>query len=86
MIEIIIDLAKLCNKFSKLGFDGFDYTKVRGYVGGVTIGWKKNKIKVCTIEKHFQFLHVRVNMEDEVDWLLTTVYASPREEGGKELW
>ena len=49
------------------------------------MGWKMNTIKVFTIKMHFQFLHDRVNMDDEVDGLLTTVYASHREERRKNV-
>lgn len=55
------------------------------YACGVAIGWKMNKIKVNTIKKHYQFIYVRVNMEDEVDWMLTAVYAIPGENGGRSF-
>lgn len=50
------------------------------------MGLKMNKMKVFTIKKHFQFLHVRINMEDEVYWLLTTVYESHIKEWRNGLW
>lgn len=39
----------------KLGFDNFDSTEIRGFVGVITMGWDSNKIKVPTVEKHFQY-------------------------------
>lgn len=34
-------------------------------------------------KKHFQFIHVGVQMEYEVDWMFTAVYVNHIEEGRK---
>lgn len=50
------------------------------------MGWKMNKLKITTIKKkHFQFIHVSVQMEYEVDWMFPVVYVNPIEEGRKKF-
>lgn len=44
ILETRTDLGKICKKFAIKGFDCFDYTDVRGFVGGITMGWKMDKI------------------------------------------
>lgn len=36
--------------------------------------------------KEFQFVHIKVNSQNNGSWMLTAVYASPSEVGRKNLW
>lgn len=47
-----------------MGFDGFEFTDVRGYVADIAMGRRVHKIKLTIITKHFQFVHVKVKMEN----------------------
>lgn len=38
------------------------------------------------LRKIFQFIHAKIKLGDEVEWMFSTVYASPREEGRREMW
>ncbi|CAK8542184.1 unnamed protein product [Lathyrus sativus] len=84
-METRIDPSKLCKKFISLGFDGCKFTEVRGYVGRISMGWMTSKIGVEILKNHFQFIHAKIKIGDEVYWLLTTVYVSPIEDGKREL-
>lgn len=53
VLETKIDLAKLCKKFNQLGFDGYKYTDVRGFLGGTDIAWKQEKMTITIKHKHF---------------------------------
>lgn len=46
VMETRVDPNKLLKQFNKMSFDGFEYTDVRGYAGGIAMGLKMNKIKL----------------------------------------
>ncbi|CAJ2669285.1 unnamed protein product [Trifolium pratense] len=48
--------------------------------------WNRLDIKVHLIKTNFHFLHVQVKEKDVDPWLLTVVYASPRENERSETW
>ena len=50
MMETRIDPTKLFKKFIKLDFEGFDYTEVKGFVGGIAMGGKKIRFKFKSFE------------------------------------
>lgn len=50
------------------------------------MGWKTSKLKMDVLRKIFQFIHAKIKLGDEVEWMLSTVYASPREKGRREMW
>lgn len=48
--------------------------------------WNMNKLKITIIKKHFQYIHVSIQMEDVAESVFTTVHASHEEEGRKDIW
>lgn len=38
IVKTRVDLEKLRNKLKKLGFDSYDFTDNKGYVGGIAMG------------------------------------------------
>lgn len=44
------------------------------------MGWKNNKTKFQILNRHFQFIYANIIVRDELDWMLTKVYAIPIEE------
>lgn len=86
IMETRIDPSFLCKMFYCLGFDGYLYSENQGYVGGIVMGWKSDLFQLILLQKHFQFLHVRVYSGDEASWNLTAAYASPKPKWKKELW
>jgi hypothetical protein len=69
-----------------LGFKYFLVAEARGFSGGIWIMWNNLDIKVQLIKTDFHFLHVQVKEKDMEPWLLTVVYASPREHERSETW
>lgn len=52
-LETRLDPLRLQKTFIKLGFDAFEYLETRGYVGGICVVWKKNKMDVVVHKTHF---------------------------------
>ncbi|RYR35311.1 hypothetical protein Ahy_A10g050472 [Arachis hypogaea] len=68
---------------------GFSYSileEAQGFVGGIWICWNRPYINITTIEKHSQYLHVKIQTQSEKEWFLTTVYASHQSQNRRELW
>lgn len=53
ILETRLDPLRLQKTFIKLGFDAFEYLETRGYVGGICVVWKKNKMDVVVHKTHF---------------------------------
>ncbi|KAF7819384.1 Non-LTR retroelement reverse transcriptase [Senna tora] len=70
---------------NKLGFDRWEKTDANGYSGGLWVLWKSGKVKVDVVEKHNQYIHVKVS-NGSMEWLLTAVYGSPTISKRRELW
>lgn len=62
IIETRIGPSMLYKKFNQLGFDSYEYTDNKGFVGGIYMGCKKDKIQIQLLQKHFQFLHVKIKL------------------------
>jgi exonuclease III len=63
----------------KIGFKFYLVSEARGFSGGIWLMWNKIDITVHLIKTDFHFLHVQVSEQSMDPWLLTVVYASPRE-------
>lgn len=72
--------------FSRIGFPGFAFSEFKGFAGGITMGWKANKLQVHILKSHFRFLHSRIIIEEGKIWHLSVFYAIPLEDKKKELW
>lgn len=86
IMETRTGLGKLNKDFKQLGLTGYEFSRVKGFAGGISIGWKFEKCKITIIVNHFQSIHSKINTTDRNEWLLTMVYVIPKEEGKKELW
>lgn len=86
MMETRSDPCKLNKAFLQLGFTGYAFSKLRGFAGGISMGWKPGNVQIKTLKNHFQFLHTKISAGVGCDWFLTAVSADPKEEGKKELW
>lgn len=45
-LETIVDLGKLCQKFVKLGFEGYVYSDVIDFSMGIAMAWKFEKVTI----------------------------------------
>jgi hypothetical protein len=86
ILETRCEPVKLRKTFKLLGFDGFLASEVRGYAGGIVVGWKSESIHVSTIQCKFQFMLLKVHYTNGKDWYFSPIYASPNEENRKMLW
>lgn len=78
-MEIRSDPKKLNTPLKKLGFQNFISVENFGYVGGIMVACKYDKVKVCMISKDDQFFHLQVKNNQDQDWMFTVVYACPNE-------
>jgi endonuclease/exonuclease/phosphatase family metal-dependent hydrolase len=74
------------NTIKKLGFKFYLVSEARGFSGGIWLMWNRLDINVHLIKTDFHFLHVQVSEQSMDPWLLTVVYASPRDHERNETW
>ncbi|XP_058774782.1 uncharacterized protein LOC131649052 [Vicia villosa] len=86
ILETRTNPANLAKIFKILGFDSLIGSEVQGYAGGIALAWNSSKVKVELLKRHFQFLHLRLNLDSGEEFFFTPVYASPRSSGRTELW
>ncbi|XP_061372953.1 uncharacterized protein LOC133315365 [Gastrolobium bilobum] len=73
-------------KIKQIGFNQAVIEDAEGFSGGIWILWKDEICSVQLIEKKNQFIHVSCNLNSGSSFLLTVVYASPREDLREALW
>lgn len=64
VMETRSDPSNLKRAFSRVGFNGFYFSESRGFLYGIAMGWKDDKLQVHILKRHFQFLHSRIIIED----------------------
>jgi hypothetical protein len=80
IMETRCDPNKLQQTFKLLGFDGFLATEAYGFSGGIVTAWKEDCISVVLENKKFQYMHLRVQLQNGSTWFFTPTYASPNED------
>ncbi|CAJ2644330.1 unnamed protein product [Trifolium pratense] len=70
----------------KLGFKNYVMAEARGFSGGIWLMWNRSDIQIQLIQNNFHFLHVQVSEKGMEPWLLTVIYASPRENERHDTW
>ncbi|GAU24370.1 hypothetical protein TSUD_390790 [Trifolium subterraneum] len=63
----------------KLGLKNYIVSEAHGFLGGIWLLWNRQDIEFEVIQNNFHFIHVKVKEKDVDSWLLTVVYASPRD-------
>ena len=62
-----------------LPFGGAIHTDTIGYAGGLWVFWNADKVEIALLSKTEQEIHAKVKVcFTNVSWLLSAVYASPR--------
>lgn len=70
----------------KLGFKNYIVSEAQGFSGGIWLLWNRQDIQFEVIQNNFHFIHVQVREQGVDPWLLTVVYASPRENERDTTW
>ncbi|XP_061367963.1 uncharacterized protein LOC133310979 [Gastrolobium bilobum] len=86
ILEPRISGATAQKKIKQLGFNRFELEEAVGFSGGIWILWKDELVEIEFIEKNSQFIHMAVSNNAGSNFLLTVVYANPREDIREELW
>jgi hypothetical protein len=86
ILETRCDPQKLRQTFLLLGFDGFLASEVRGYAGGIVVGWKTQSMQVISNQCNFQYMLLKVHFKNGKEWYFSPLYASPNEDNRKLLW
>ncbi|KAI5425690.1 hypothetical protein KIW84_031491 [Lathyrus oleraceus] len=58
----------------------------RGFVGGITMGWKPEKLQVHVLKYHLLFIHSQIITDDGKVWHVSAMYVSPLEDRKKDMW
>lgn len=61
-------------------------SEVRGFAGGIAIGWKESLVKINLLIRDFQFLDLQLLDANAFEWFFSPVYASYNDDLRKELW
>ncbi|XP_058776455.1 uncharacterized protein LOC131650765 [Vicia villosa] len=86
LMVIRCDPMNFQNPFKKLGFQKCISVVKIGYVGGIIVACKEDKLKIVLVSKWGQFIHMQVKNDKGQEWIFTMVYASPDEHNRKHLW
>ncbi|CAL1412960.1 unnamed protein product [Linum trigynum] len=74
---------KICEK---LGFPNVLRVEAQGRSGGIWLFWNSQNFCVQVVSAGSQHLSVRVSKGNQAPWMLTAVYASPRQQLQRPLW
>ncbi|KAI9100030.1 hypothetical protein K1719_024248 [Acacia pycnantha] len=90
-LDFIAILETRCSKAStgranQAGFTHMELIDNEGYSGGIWCPWEPCISHVVVIERHHQFMHLRITDASSHYWMLTVVYASPSIVGRRTLW
>ncbi|XP_061343759.1 uncharacterized protein LOC133289777 [Gastrolobium bilobum] len=86
ILEPIISGAISLRRINQLGFKSYLIEDAIGYMGGIWLLWNKDQFSIELIEKSNQLIHVNYFDSNGMNFVLTVVYASPREEVRQDLW
>ena len=86
LLETRIASSRGSTILKELGFDNWELVEGNGFAGGIWMAWKSYCVNIEIIQKHFQFLHIRIKPVSGVSWLFTAVYANPNISLRAELW
>ena len=65
----------------RMPFDGAIHTNTIGYSGGLWLFWNSDFVEVELLAKTEQEIHIEVQVRNSrLNWLFSTIYASPRSE------
>jgi len=60
--------------------------EARGFQGGIWVLWNSDEMDIAVLNSQDQFVTVKVDPQDQVEWLLTFIYASPHSSTRVSLW
>ncbi|KAI9107574.1 hypothetical protein K1719_021611 [Acacia pycnantha] len=69
-----------------LGFPNMELVDCEGYSGGIWCLWDHSISSVSVLERHHQFLHLKITSSARCTWTMTIVYASPSCGPRRVLW
>lgn len=71
--------SKALNIIRKWGFRFHIISDARGYSEGVWVLWNSEDIQITALDVQNQYVHVEIVERNVEPWLITAVYASPKE-------
>lgn len=86
IMETRIDPLKIKGSFNRWGFDGFLCSEIRGFAGGIAVGWKQSVVNISLLVKDIQFLDLQLIAPNDSEWFFSPVYASPNDGIHNDLW
>ena len=86
IVETRADMLQSERRIKSLGFHEFSFTAAEGFSGGIWCLWDVSIAKVEVLEKHHQFIHLKIMNSQRECWFLTVIYASPSQVKRRTLW
>lgn len=60
IMETRVDPGRLRNTLRLLGFNGYCFSQVHGFAGGIVVAWREDNITLRVLHTTFQFIHIEV--------------------------
>uniref|UniRef100_A0A7N2LFW7 DUF4283 domain-containing protein n=1 Tax=Quercus lobata TaxID=97700 RepID=A0A7N2LFW7_QUELO len=87
VMETCVEGDKTREITNLLPFDGAIHTDTIGYAGGLWVLWNVDRVEIALLSRTEQEIHAEVKVRfTNVSWLLSAVYASPRNAERQVLW
>ena len=65
LVEIGTEIDRGVVVLNALKFDCFEVVEGEGFIRGIWLGWKSQRVNVITIEKNHQFIHIAIHYPKE---------------------
>ncbi|XP_028793353.1 uncharacterized protein LOC114749054 [Neltuma alba] len=86
LVETRSDKQKTEQRIGRLGFQDYTYINTEGYSGGIWCLWNAGIREVVVVERHRQYIHLKIKNSRLDEWYMTVVYASPHVVTRRALW
>ena len=80
LLETQIYVDRGVQIINKLGFDGQNLIARGGFLGGIWIRWKKQKMTIEIVWGNFQFVHMKIKFDNGKNQFVMAIYANPASE------
>lgn len=86
VIETRVAPGQADNILPRLGFTDWVTTHTAGMMGGIWMLWDDEETEVEILSLNDQAIHARISRREHASWVLSGIYAQPRDEDKQRLF
>ncbi|KAI8028379.1 hypothetical protein LOK49_LG02G01345 [Camellia lanceoleosa] len=86
LMETKVELNSMVMFFNRLGFTASTHFDPVGRSGGIWMLWNPSQANVRVLEANSQIITATISRQNDPNWLLSAVYASPNARKREEMW